>query len=139
MAAQSSHGTYIQRAPAATPSTYTTVGKLGNITPPSMNRNTHEVTDQLDADDEVVVGYRRSGELQFDVFLDMGADGTHDESTGLVYSHTNGHLDNWKVIFPDGTTQTFAGYLVGLEFDAPNDGVLTASCTVKPSGARTWS
>ena len=133
----SAQGTLVKRAPAATPTVFTTIGELRNITPPSLMRNAIETTSQNEVEESFVVGIRRKGELSFTIgFVPSGA--THGAASGLQQSWNDGSRDIWKVIFPDGTTWAFSGYITNISPAAPLDDGLTADVTIRPTGLMTF-
>lgn len=129
-----SHGTIVKRAPEATPSTYTTIASLRDITPPRGSRNTFEQTPQDVDAQRITTGYRRYTNLMMKMNF-IKDDATQDAATGLLKSFEDGDLDNWQVIYPDGEGEQFAGYIVGWGPDgAPVEGALEATVEVAVDG-----
>lgn len=133
----SAQGTLIARAPAATPSTYTNIAELNNITPPALTRNPIETTNHNDLDDSYIVGIRRHGEMSFNISF-LPGDPTHDHITGLQKAWADGTRDNYKITFPDGTSWLFAGFVTSIAPSAPVDDRLTADITIRPHGGHSW-
>lgn len=128
----SAHGTLIARQNLGAGS-FTTVGELRDITPPPLTRTPIETSNQNENDDQFVVGFRRRGELQFQIgFVPSGA--THNAATGLVKSWNDGQLDGWKVTYPDGSVWVFSGYVVNISPSAPVDDGLVADVSIRPTG-----
>ena len=123
----SSHGTLIKRAG-------TTVGELGDITPPPLMRNTFDTTVHTDNDDSYVVGIRRKGEVQFNINFLPSGEATHGTTSGLMKAWVDGSKDLWEIDFPDGTKWYFSGFVTNISPAAPVDGAQTASVTVRPTG-----
>lgn len=132
----SAHGTLVARQPNATPGAFTTVAELGDITPPSMGRNNIETTTQNNDIDAYIQGVLRRGELTFPVnFLPSttGVGGT-DHLTGLYKSLIDKAKDGWRITFPDGTVWILSGGISNIQPEAPVDGALRATITVRPTG-----
>lgn len=132
----SAHGTIIARAPAATPFTFTDIGELGDLVPPSMSRNSIETTTHNDDIDQFVQGVLRRGEVTFPInFIASGAiGGTHNHLTGLYQSIIDHSVDGWQIRFPDGDVWVFSGGVSNIGKKAPVDGALTADVSIRPSG-----
>ena len=118
----------------------TTVAQVTNVSGPSLSLDTVDVTthDSTGAWEETVGSILRSGDLTIDIVYDP-ADNTQDgtETGGLVYRYKNKVRSAFSIVFPDtaSTTWSFDGEITGFEPGAPVDGALTASVTVKPTGA----
>jgi hypothetical protein len=134
----SAQGTVVARAPAATPTTFTAIGNLHNITPPSLTRNPIETTSHNDPEDSYVVGIKRRGEISFNLgFVPSGA--SHGTASGLMKSWDTGTKDGWRITFPDGATWTFSGYLTNISPSAPVDEELTADISIQPTGVHLFT
>ena len=118
----------------------TTVAQVTNISGPSLSMDTADVTthDSTNAWEETVGTILRSGEVTIDIVFDP-ADNTQDgtETGGLVYRMKNRVRSAFSIVFPDTSSTTWScdGEITGFEPGAPVDGALTASVTVKPTGA----
>lgn len=132
----SAQGTLVQRAPAATPTAFVTIGNLHAISGPALSRNPIDTTTHNDPDDSFVVGIRRRGEVSFNIgFLPSGA--SHGAASGLMKSWLDGARDIWKVVFPDGATWAFSGYIMSISPSMPVDAELTADVAIRPTGVLT--
>lgn len=129
----SSHGMLISRAPNATPTSYTIIGELGDITPPSLTRNEFDSTPHNRDIDSYVAGVLRREPLQFPIFFRWD-NPTHDELTGLHYALINNDIDGYKLTSPDGGEMIFSGFVRGIVQTDPVDGVQTANVTIRPTG-----
>lgn len=136
--ALSAQGTLIARAPVATPSTFTTIGELRDITPPPLTRNPIETTAHNDVEEHFVVGIRRKGEMTFQIGYvpDLG---THDHLTGLTKAWIDGSRDIYKITYPDGTEWMFSGFVTNIGPSAPVDDGLVADVTIRPTGTMTFA
>jgi hypothetical protein len=133
----SAHGTMIARSgQLITPVAYVDIAEVGDITPISFTRNEHDVTTQNDDIDAYVLGVLRRGPVSF-VINFLGNDATHDEIAGLLYSIANHHKDKWRITFPDGTVWSFTAGISGFTPEAPVDGPLRATVTLRPTGLMT--
>jgi len=134
----SAQGTLIARAPAATPTVFTTIGELHDITAPALSRNPIEMTAHNDVEESFVVGIRRKGELQFEIgFLPTLA--THGQSAGLIKAWKDGTRDIYKITYPEGSIWLFSGYVTNFAPKAPVDDALTADVTIRPTGTSTFT
>lgn len=116
---------------------FTTIAQVRNISGPGLSLDVEDVTthDSTGAWEEVVATVLRSGEVTLDLVWDP-ATPTHSNGVGLLAVMPRRATRNFKVIFPDtgATTWSFAAEVVSFEPDAPHDGALTASVTLKLSG-----
>lgn len=116
---------------------FTTIAQVRNISGPGLSLDIEDVTthDSTGAWEEVVATVLRSGEITLDLVWDP-ATPTHSNGVGLLAVMPRRATRNFKVIFPDAasTEWSFAAEIVNFEPDAPHDGALTASVTLKLSG-----
>jgi predicted secreted protein len=120
------------------PETFTTVAELIDaLEGPNLAADAIEVTAHSDSGWRTFIpGLKDAGEVSASVNL-IPDNSTHDPSTGLI--SMIGVQGNWKVTFPDTTTATFSAILTAFEPSSPLDDRLTASITLKLSGAPTWA
>lgn len=136
-------GTQLQLGDAAPTEVFTTVAQLDNIGGPeniveTVDSTTHDSTDGYREHLETVRAY---GEIPIEGVWDP-AHATHDGTAGLRSKAEGAGPHNWKIIWPDAATTTaaFAASLVNLKFgDAPVDGLLKFTGSLKISGKITWS
>jgi predicted secreted protein len=116
---------------------FTTIAQVRNISGPGLSLDVEDVTthDSTGAWEEVVATVLRSGEITLDLVWDP-ATPTHSNGVGLLAVMPRRATRNFKVIFPDAasTTWSFAAEVVNFEPDAPHDGALTSSVTLKLTG-----
>lgn len=132
MSTQASIGNGAQfQIESATPGTYTALAEVFDITPPN------EVTDVIDAshmgspDREFVMGLTDPGETSFEMNFVPGS-----TSEGLILAAKAARVaKNFRIVFPNAATWTFAGLLTGYEPAVPNDDKMTATVTIKVTGA----
>jgi hypothetical protein len=129
----SAQGTLVARAPAATPTVFTTIAELRNITPPPLMRNPIETTSHNEDEESFVVGIRRKGEMTFALGF-VPSLGTHDHLTGLTKAWLDGSRDVYRVTYPNASVWLFSGYVTNIAPSAPVDDGLTADVTIRPTG-----
>jgi predicted secreted protein len=110
------------------------IANIRGISGPSLSLDTEDVTthDQATAWEEVVGTILRSGEVTLDIVYDPGDD-TH---LALLTEYEIKSEAFYGLKFPDAdvTTWSFSALVTGFEPDAPVDGALTASVTLKITG-----
>lgn len=134
--ALSSHGTLFARAPAATPSTFTTIAELGDLNLPELMRNEFEATVHNRNIDDYVLGILRRGALSFPINF-LPTDGTHDHLTGLYKALITEPppVDGYRTTFMStGLVWIMSGQVKGIAPKAPVDGKLSADVTIRFSG-----
>lgn len=139
--ATSSHGTLLKMGDGGSPTeTFTTVAEVGDISGPEMMANTSDATSHDSGGwTETITTVKDLGEVTFDVNLVPG-DGTHDGSTGLEAAYLDGLAHNFKIVYDNVTgdpEDAFAALVTKFSKGAPVDGKLTASVTLKGTGAPT--
>lgn len=132
MAGIDGRGTALQRGDGATPEVFTTIANVTSINPPSMERETIDVTahDSVDGWMEFVGGLKDGGEVSADINYDPSE---HDI---LAADFDDEEPRNYRIVFPDpdATTWSFSAILTGFEVEAPYDDKLSASLTWKVTG-----
>jgi hypothetical protein len=125
----SAHGTIIKRNNVA-------IAELKDITPPPLTRKSIDTTTHNSDDDSYVVGIRRKGELQFMVNFLPSGEATHGASTGLLAAWGTGSKDRYDILFPDGSSWLFSGFVTNIAPKAPVDGGFEAAVNIRPSGGQ---
>jgi len=138
MAKYDAYGTELYRG---TSGAGTAIAQVKSISGPSLSADTEDVTshDSVNAWEEVVVTILRSGEVTLDIVYDP-ADATHkDAANGLLNDLQGRASTTYTLVFPDAasTEWSFSAYVTAFEPDAPVDGALTASVTLKATGDMT--
>lgn len=123
-------GTILKRGNGSVPETFTTVADVTSLTPPSLGRETLDVTshDSINGWSEFVGGLKDAGEVSADVNYQP------TEHDPLVADFEDTAPRNYQIVFPDNTIWSFGAILTGYEPDAPYDDKLAASLTWKVSG-----
>lgn len=116
---------------------FTALAQIRDISGPSLAKGTAETTHRNSTGRwrTFVSTLRDGGEITFDLVFDPD-----DASHALMltaFEENNGQ--NFRVTFPDATpaTWTFLGEITAFEPSAPMEDALTASVTIKVSGAIT--
>lgn len=108
------------------------IAELGNIKPPQKTRKEIETTVHNSNDERVIVGIRRKGGMTINLnFLPSNA--SHDHLTGLQQAWDDGSRDIYQIEYPDGSGETFSGYVTNIGPSAPVDDKLSADVTIKPT------
>jgi hypothetical protein len=132
----SAQGTLLRRQTSGA-GAFAVIGELGDLTPPELSRNPIEVTTHDSDDNHYVVGIRRTGELQVNIFFRPGL-ATHNSLTGLIQGWDEGTRDIWEIEYPDGSTMMFSGFVINVGPDAPVDDALSASVAIRPTNRITF-
>ena len=133
----SSFGTILKMGDGAGTEVFATVAEVSDISGPSSNMATAEVTSQSSANgySEHIGTILHGGEVTFDIFYNpVGT--THAGSVGLIAKMNARTVTNFQLIFSDSgtTTWAFAALVKGFEPSSPVDGALTASISLLISG-----
>ncbi|WP_228979719.1 phage tail tube protein [Streptomyces sp. DH12] len=134
MAGLDAFGTQLQRGDGGGSEVFTAIASVTDITPPALERNTHDVTahDSPDGWMEYIGGLKDGGEVSIDINYDPRE---HDV---LVGDFNDTEPRNYKVVWPGSLgSWAFAAILTGFAPEAPHDDKLAASLTFKVSGKPT--
>lgn len=120
---------------------FTTIAEVVSITGPSLGLDTADATnmDSPGGWEEHIGTVLRSGEVGLDLNFHP-TEATHrDASGGLLNDMKNKTVRNFELHFTDAgaTVWTFAALVTGFEVSAPHDDRLSATVTLKLSGAPT--
>ncbi len=136
----SAFGTQLQIGDGGSPEAFTTIAEVVSFSGPGLALDTEDVTNHQSPGgwEESIGTILRSGEITLEINY-VPTSPTHDAATGLLAKMAARSVDNYKMIFPDtgSTTWSFAALVTGFEPDAPHDGKLAASVTLKPTGQMT--
>jgi hypothetical protein len=137
--AQLGYGSVFQIQTENSPDTYVALAELTNITPPSFTYDQIDVTHMESPNRlrEFISGLGDAGECSFDMNFIPGS--TSDDRLFELMNLPVGTLRrrNCRISFPNGTTWSFSGELVGYEPTIPVDDKMSATTTFKVSGAVT--
>lgn len=133
----SGHGAIIQRAPVATPSTFTTIAEVGDVTLPGLDHNEFDALQHNQNIDSYVLGVLRRDLFTLRLNF-LPSDGSHDHLTGLIKATVTNPvpLDGFKMIFPDlVNTWVASGQVKSVNnITLPVDGLSTADVGIRFSG-----
>jgi predicted secreted protein len=131
------YGSKLQLGNGATPTeVFADVAEVMDITPPPMERDDIEVTNQQSVDGwrEYIPGWRDGGEVEFNCNW-LPTNATQDEVTGMLETFNDNDLHNWRIVLPDAIkTISFAGFITAFEPDLPLEEQGQLSITIKVSG-----
>lgn len=120
---------------------FTNVVQVRNISGPGFSLDTADVTahDSTGAWEEHVPTILRSGEVTLELVWDPDSATHESTSGGLMHAYANRTLLAYRIQWPDSTPTEwkFQAYVTGFEPSAPHDDALTASVTLKLTGAPT--
>lgn len=117
-----------------------TIAEVTNIGGPSLARDAIDATHHTSpgAWREFIKGLKDAGEVSLDIQYIPTSTTHNTTTTGLLSDFAdNTTYSTWTLTFPDTTVWTFPGFLTAFEPSAPIDDKLTASVTIKVSGAPT--
>lgn len=131
MTKYSAYGTALKRGTVE-------IAQVTSISGPGISLDTVDVTEHDGSGwEEVVPTILRSGEVTLEIAYDP-ADTTHkNASGGLLYDLVQRASSVYTLTFPSSHSWSFSAYVTGFEPSAPVDGALTASVTLKITGAVT--
>lgn len=129
-------------------SNYTALGEITDISPPSVSKDVIETTSHGSGGVKTYIGGLVDyGEVSITVNYDP--DGTTNDAIRdlAVEAHETVGNKLYKISYNDGTigdysdssTETFIGIVTGFEPQAPMDGQLSATFTIKVTGTVTYS
>jgi len=116
-----------------------TIVDVKSITGPTLTRDIIDVTSHSSSSGfrEFINGLKDGGTVTFDINFDP-VEATHKNAAGgLLESYVSGDVESWKIIFPDPalTEWTFSGVIQDFQTSMGIDDALSASVTVKVTGA----
>lgn len=133
----SGHGAHIYRAPIATPSTFTEIAEVGDITLPGLDHNEFDAMTHNINIDTYVMGVLRRELFQIKLNF-LPSDPTHDHLTGLIKASVTNPvpMDGFRIVFPDlVNTWTASGQVKSVaNIMLPVDGLSSADVSIRFSG-----
>lgn len=135
--AVSAFGTVVKIGDGASPENFTTIAELRNVSGPSLELETIDVTTHNTADPwrQFIGGLLNGGEVSLELNF-IPTEATHDPTTGLIADMVNRVQRNFQIVFPDVpvTTWGFTALVTAFEMSSDPADVLQASVTLKLSG-----
>lgn len=131
-----SHGTLLKIGDGATPTeAFTTIGEVKDITGPPQTTDTEEVTNHDSQGwKEYIATLQDGGDITFDINYTGAV-----SQRSLRTDQANKTKRNFQIVLPLETPETleFSAYVTSFSYNAPVSGALTASITLKVTGAVT--
>jgi hypothetical protein len=138
----SSFGIKVQIGDGGDPESFVDVAELFDVDGPQLDSEQDDVTTHNSPANwvEKLTTVTDGGQIVFDIGY-IPSEATHDETTGLLADYVNRTLRNFKVVFPDPGTKTWAAAALvkGFKPKAPVKGTLRAAVTLEISGEVTFS
>jgi predicted secreted protein len=133
------YGSVFEIISDSSPDLYVALAEVKSITPPSADVDQVEVTHMQSPGRyrEFVSGLIDSGEASFEMNFIPGS--TSDQRIFELLNLPTGvsRRRSCRISYPNGRTWTFDGEITGYEPDIPFDDAMTATVTLKVSGAVT--
>ena len=133
----SGHGAIISRAPIATPTVFTAIAEVGDVTMPVFTHNEFDALAHNINIDAFVLGVLRREIFQLKLNF-LPSDASHDHLTGLLKACLTNPvpMDGWKMTFPDLVNVWVAsGQCKDVtNITLPVDGLSTADAAIRFSG-----
>jgi predicted secreted protein len=128
-------------SPPAPVTDWLTVAEVVSITPPSLSRDAVDATHTESPEKwrEFIPGLRDGGEVSCEMNFIPAGPGTE----AILASFNSDTVQSCRIIFPDGdanaspitaTVWAFSGFITAFAPEAPFDGKMAATVTVKLSG-----
>lgn len=122
---------------AASPEVFTAVGKVRNISGPSIAADPVDITnmDSPSGYKEFIKGMKDPGEITFEVIT------TAAGLVALAAEMAKTTATNYQVVYPAPITKKYAfkAFMTGMTHEVPTEDACTVSCTYKIAGALTLS
>jgi len=132
--AVNAHSIVVARAPAATPTVFTTIAELNGVALPGLSRNEFDASIQNLLLDTYVLGMLRRKPVKLSLNFMLG-DATHNEVAGLYSAIIANSFDGYK--FTQSTSSLFwlaSGQVQAIDPLTPTDGKFAADVTLRFSG-----
>lgn len=128
------HGSIFSIATADSPTDFTAVSEVTNISPPKLSRDTVDATHNASPEKwrEYIAGLKDGGEMSIEMNFVPGSAG----NTLILESFNDDEPMNCKIEFPDSpaTVWSFKAFCTGFEPDDPVDDRMSATATFKLTG-----
>lgn len=125
----------VARAPAATPSVYTTIASLKTVGMPELGSNEFDASVQQNTIDVYVVSPLLRRKAVSLVLNMLPSDPTQDHVAGLFFSKINTNFDGWKFSHAaSGLVWVASGFITAIVPKTPFEGDLEVDVTLRLSG-----
>lgn len=138
--ATSSQNTYIERG-VGSPLVFTEIAEVTSINGPTDAAEEIDVTHLRSTSGyrEFIQSFKDAGEVPLEVNF-LPNDATQDELTGLRAAYVAGDVDTYRINYPvAGKTCTFQAFVKTFPTSAVVGEKLSASVTLRITGAPTWA
>lgn len=137
MASLNSQGVLLKRGDGASPEVFTTIGEAKSIQGPGGSATEIDITNLSSTAKEIQPGLKDEGQIT----LELNLDTSDAQQTGLRTDRDNQTLRNFTLTLTDSpaTVLSFSAYVLGFSIAAAVDDIISASVTLRVSGAVTWS
>jgi predicted secreted protein len=133
-------GTFLKIGDGAGSESFTTIAEVKSINGLKMSAKQEDVTSHSSTDPwrQFISTLIDGGTVAFGINF-IPTEATQDYSAGVLRDFVNRTRRNFELVFPDGgsTTWGFPANIQDFGVDAPVDGVLSASITLKVAGKPT--
>ena len=122
--------------------TFVDVGQVRDISGPSMTQDAVEVTARDTHKWRAFTpGLRDGGEVTFDLIYDpdLPSHSATNTTTGLVNFLLTGTAKTFRLIMSDTNYFSFSGIVTAFTPESPLEDAMTASCTIKVTGAVSYN
>jgi len=125
-------GILVKRALLASPTVFTTVGEITNVTPGGMSRNKIETSSHNEGTESHVLGILRKSDPAFRINY-VGSDATH---VAVLADLAANEKNQWQILFPSGVSRTGPAYVQQFAYaEATVDGLQSADVVLTWAGA----
>jgi len=130
-------GIAIKRGDGSSPESFTTIAEITDFDGPSGSASEIDVSSFDSTAKEFLIGLKDEGQFTFS--CNLVPDDT--SQSGLRDDRDNRDLRNFQITLTDSpaTTLDFAAYVMSFATSGSVDAAITASITLRISGAVTWS
>ena len=122
--------------------TFVDVGQVRDISGPSMTQDAVEVTARDTSKWRAFTpGLRDGGEVTFDLIYDpnLASHSATNTTTGLVNFLLTGTAKTFRLVMSDSNYFSFSGIVTAFTPESPLEDAMTASCTIKVTGAVSYN
>lgn len=122
--------------------TFVDVGQVRDISGPSMTQAAVEVTARDTSKWRAFTpGLRDGGEVTFDLIYDpdLASHSATNTTTGLVSFLLTGTAKTFRLVMSDSNYFSFSGIVTAFTPESPLEDAMTASCTIKVTGAVSYN
>lgn len=135
MTAYATQGTVIRRGGDESPTVYTDIPQVVNVSGPTASANEIDVTNLQSSAKEYVTGLVDYGQVTFDLVLDRN---------NAIHSGIKDDLDantvrSYQIETPDGVVESFEARVQGLDQNIQTDDAVRASVTLRLTGPTVWA